>query len=276
MSEGHANNGRAPEIDGILHRLNSSEAGAAWAEFIDQYSPLIMNTVRQFEFEQERANDCFLHICERLCANRFRRLLKFDTGGRAQFHTWLGAVVFNLCVDWHRKEFGRVVLLPAIAALPAFDQAVYRLYFEEALDREACRRTLQEEFPDLTRDQLADSIARVHRALTPRQRWRISARKHSHLRKAAQEVDVDRLPGGVGEPEADVSRDEQYRQLRHALSQLPSEKRLLLQLRYEQGLTLKKVAELLNLGDPFRARREIQSALDALDAALRPLGLREI
>jgi len=89
-------------------------------------------------------------------------------------------------------------------------------------------------------------------------------------------VDVDRLPGGAGEPEEDASRDEQYRQLRHAVSQLPPEKRLLLQLRYEQGLTLKKVADLLNLGDPFRARREIQSALDALDAALRSLGLREI
>ena len=53
--------------------------------------------------------------------------------------------MLNLCVDWHRKEFGWVVLLPAIAALSTFDQVVYRLYFEEALHCETCKRTFQDD-----------------------------------------------------------------------------------------------------------------------------------
>ena len=263
-------------VDRILHRLNSLESGAAWAEFIDRFAPLIMKAVQQFEFEQERANDCFLHICEKLCENGFRRLLKFNTAGQARFDTWLGTVLFNLCVDWHRKEFGRAVMLPAIGALPAFDQSVYRLYFEQAMDREACRRTLEDEFPDLTAEQFAEAIARVHRVLTPRQRWRMGARNRRHLRNAARDVDVEALPDSRAEPEALASQEERHRLLREGLSGLSAEQRLLLQLRFEQGLTLGKVAEILGLGDPFRARRQIEAALDALAVRLQALGERRI
>jgi hypothetical protein len=45
---------------------------------------------------------------------------------------------------------------------------------------------------------------------------------------------------------------------------LPAEQRLLLRLRYEQNLTLAEVARLTNQSDPFRANRQIQSALKAL------------
>lgn len=274
MNQRAAGDSAVQGVDRILHRLNSVESGAAWAEFIDRFSPLIMQAVRQFEFEQERANDCFLHICEKLCENGFQRLLKFNTAGQARFDTWLGTVLFNLCVDWHRKEFGRAVMLPAIGALPAFDQAVYRLYFEQAMDREACRRTLQDEFPDLTAEQFAEAIARVHRVLTPRQRWRISARGRRHLRNAVRDVEVDTLPASVAEPEAQASREERHRLLRESVSGLSAEQRLLLHLRFEQGLTLGKIAEIMGVGDPFRARRRIQAALDTLAERLRPLGER--
>lgn len=274
MSKRSADKQGIDAVDRMLHRLNSAESGAAWAEFVDGYSPLIMRAVRQFEYEHERANDCFLHVCEKLCEHRFRRLLKFNTAGRAGFDTWLGTVVFNLCVDWHRSEFGRALMLPAITALPAFDQSVYGLYFEQSLDREACRRTLQDEFPDLTREQLAEAIARIHRVLTPRQRWRLSARNRRHLRNAVRDVEIDDFPAELPEPEAQASRDERRRHLREAVADLPTGQQLLLQLRYEQGLPLRKVAELMDLGDPFRARRQIQAALDALEARLRALGER--
>ena len=70
-------------VERMLHELNSGASGAAWADFIDRYARLIMRAVRQFEYEHERANDCFLHVCEKLCENRIRRLLKFNTAGRA-------------------------------------------------------------------------------------------------------------------------------------------------------------------------------------------------
>jgi len=52
--------------------------------------------------------------------------------------------------------------------------------------------------------------------------------------------------------------------LRQALARLTPHQRLLIKLRYQQDLSLKEVARLTRLGDPFRARRHIQAALDQL------------
>jgi len=160
----------------LLRRLRSADAGAAWIEFLDGYASLIMHIAAQFEHEQDRINECFLYACEQLNDDGFRRLLKFNTAGKAQFRTWLGAVVFNLCVDWHRREYGRATLLPAIAALPAFDQMVYQMVIEQGMDKEASYQALRADFPDLTRELVTNAVARVYSLLTPRQRWQISVR----------------------------------------------------------------------------------------------------
>ena len=90
-------------ISGLLYRLNSADAGSAWAEFIDRFAPLLMSVVCQFEYGQERSNECFLYVCEELCDQQFHRLKKFKSAGKASFDTWLGTVAINLCIDWHRK-----------------------------------------------------------------------------------------------------------------------------------------------------------------------------
>jgi len=243
-------------ISGLLYRLNSADAGSAWAEFIDRFAPLLMSVVCQFEYGQDRSNECFLYVSEKLCDQQFRRLQKFNTGGKASFNTWLGAVVFNLCVDWHRKEFGRVQMLPAITALPAFDQSVYRFSFEQGMRLETCFQTLKTDFPDLTRKQLSDAIGRVHDVLSPRQRWNINVRNR---RRRTAEVDLEQLPCSESGPENDAKTRQSHEDLQQAMNQLNADQRLLLHLRFRQGLTLKKIAEITHLGDPFRARRKIQA-----------------
>jgi len=249
------------DISGLLHRLNSADSGAAWAEFIDRYTPRIMNLVCQFEFQQERGNECFLYICEKLCEHRFKRLQKFNVQGKASFQTWLGAVVFNLCVDWHRSEFGRVQMLPAISALPAFDRKVYQLSFDQALPLETCFQTLKADFPDLTRQQLSSAMGRVYNALTPRQRWQINVRLRQ--RKPGK-TDPYLLPNLETGPEDSARLRQESEDLQLAMGKLSQNQRLLIQLRFRQGLTLKKISEVMQLGDPFRARRKLQAALDLL------------
>ena len=265
----------------ILYRLNSADAGAAWAEFIDYFAPLIMNTAKQFEYEQNRVNECFIFVAEQLCDNRFQRLLKFNTAGKASFHTWLVTVVYNLCVDWHRKEFGRVTLLPAISALPAFDQMVFRYSFEQAMEREACFETLKADFPDLTRQQFTEAISRVHSVLTSRQRWQISVRHKS--RKSTVDPGLSLKSGEVNQladqdhDPGDLAQSQQDSQLlQDGLSKLSPDERLLLMLRYQDGLTLKKIAEITHLGDPFRARREIETALGRLSGFLSQARLQKL
>ena len=50
-----------------------------------------------------------------------------------------------------------------------------------------------------------------------------------------------------------------------AMARLPPQQRLLLRLRFEQNLTLAEIARLTRLPDPFRANRQIQAALVALE-----------
>jgi len=253
-------------ITGLLHQLSSVDAGPAWVAFLDRYSQLIMNVVNQFEYEQDRINECFLFVCEQLNDDGFKRLLKFNTRGTAKFRTWLGAVVFNLCVDWHRKEFGRPTLLPAISALPAFDQSVYRLVIEQSMSKECCFQTLKADFPDITRDLIATSLSRVYSLLTPRQRWQVSVRNRGRKQVSADPLQgqVERLPDpGLG-PETTAQSQQELEVLQCAMSRLPANQRLLLQLRFQQGLSLKKIAQLKQLGDANRTWRHIQAAISAL------------
>ena len=256
----------AQSVTILLHRLSSRDAGAAWLEFLDRYSQLIMNTASQIEFEQDRINECFLSVCEKLNDDGFRRLLKFNTRGAAKFRTWLGTVVFNLCVDWHRREFGRVRLLPAISALPAFDQSVYHLVIEQGLNKESCYQKLRMDFPDLRRESIANAFSRIHSILTPNQRWQISVRQRGRRSASSDPLQgrPEFLPDSGSGPEMEAQTQQELEALQQAMSHLPAKQRLLLHLRFQEGLSLKRIAKLTRLGDSNRAWRHIQGAMTAL------------
>lgn len=264
MTDGHPD-GKKATAD-LLRRLRSADAGAAWVEFLDLYAPLIMNTAGQFEYEQDRISECFLYACAQLNDNGFRRLLKFNTAGKATFRTWLGSVVFNLCVDWHRREYGRASLLPAISALPAFDQSVYRMVIEQGMGKETCFQSLKADFPDLTRELVAKAAARVYALLTPRQRWQISVRNRGRKPAYGDPVQgrIDRLPDPAGGPEQEAQRQQELESLQIAIARLPADQRLLLRLRFQEGLTLRKIAQLKYHGDTNATWRGVEAAVDAL------------
>lgn len=256
----------------LLRRLRSSDPGPAWVEFIDRYSRLIMNTANQFEYGTDRIDECFIYVCEKLNDHGFRRLLKFNPRGGANFSTWLATVVFNLCVDWHRKEFGRVTQLPAITALPSFDQLVYRIIVEQGVSKETCYQMLRSDMPELTRDMVQKSAGRVVAVLTPRQRWKISVRNRGRRRPHSLNDDSNPF-GQLVDPGASPEAAEQQRQeleaLQQAMLRLDADQRLILQLRFQEGLSLKRIARLRNLGDSSRAWRHLQAAVNALSEELQ-------
>jgi len=267
VSEDHSNQpGRGKSATDILHRLRSSDASSAWIEFLERYAPQIMGVASQFEYEQDRVGECFLYVCEQLNDDGFRRLLKFNTAGKARFRTWLGAVVFNLCVDWHRREYGRVTLLPAISALPAFDQSVYHLVIEQGMEKEACFQSLRADFPDLTRELVTKAVVRIYSLLTPRQRWQISVRNRGRRRArgALPPEQYEQLPDPAPGPEAETQREQELEALQRAVSRLPADQRLLIRLRFQDGLPLRKIAQLKYHGDVNVAWRHIRAAMDAL------------
>lgn len=262
----------------LLKQLSSADPGPAWVAFLDAYSGLIMKTARQFEYVHDRTTECYLYVCEKLNDDGFRRLLKYNTSGKSRFRTWLGVVVFNLCVDWHRREFGRATLLPAISALPAFDRLVYRLAFEQELGKEACFQTLLADFPGLTRESVESSIIRIYSLLTPRQRWQVSLRnRRKQLARGNSLHDhVERFPDPGMSPEDQFESRQAHDTLRDAMVSLPAQQRLILRLRFQEGVGLAKLAEMAGLGDTNRAWRHLQAALNALGKRLHKDQLKKI
>jgi len=253
----------------LLERLSSGRVDTAWSEFLARYSPLIMHAIRQHGLEDDRATDCFIHVCGALSDKGFRRLLSYRPDGPARFKTWLMAVVSNLCVDWRRKEQGRVRPPRCVSHLPELDQQVYRYIYVRGMSRARCVQALGPRFPGLTEATVSEINARLFELLTPQQRWQLSARTPAPKpipRGAGPEEEDAAWQVATPGPGPDELAEElqEQRQLQDALAKLPVEQRLLLRLRYEQNLTLAEVARLTGQPDPFRANRRIQAALDTL------------
>lgn len=257
----------------LLERLSSGRADAAWGEFLARYSHLIQRVIRRYEAGEDRADECFVYVCGALSDQGFRRLRSYRPDGPARFPTWLMAVVANLCVDWRRKERGRVRPFIKVSRLPELDQQVYRSIYLRRMSRVQCLAALAPRFPSLNLAKVAEINARLFALLTPQQRWQLSARGgllHPHVPSAGSEGDDPAWQVAAPDPgpDDDAVKSQEVERLQEALSRLPADQRLLLRLRYEQGLTLAEVARLMGQPDPFRTNRRIQSALDALAALM--------
>jgi len=229
--------------------------------------------IRRCGIKADRADECFLDICEALSNDGFRRLRSFRPDGPASFRTWLMAVVANLCIDRNRREQGRIRSFRSVSRLPELERQVYRCIFERRMSRAQCFHALSPRFPGLTESGVAEINARLFSLLTPQQRWQLTVRTPSMTPVSFPVSPEDDDPAwqlaqpGPG-PEELAEDSQQQRRLQQALAVLPAEQRLLLRLRYEQNLSLAEVARLTGQPDPFRANRRIRAALDALADAM--------
>lgn len=249
-------------IDELLQSLTSREPEKAWAAFLEAYAPVILQTVRLFEHETDAVADCFLFACEGLAKDRFRRLRQFRAAGPARFSTWLRVVVRNLCRDWRRKKFGRQRNFEFVSRLPALDHEVFRYLHEDGISQEEAFLLLSPRFPGLSRQAVAESAERICELLSPRQRWLLSAR-HANEKEGAAET-LEWIPDERPGPESSAISDQMRTRLQRVIARLPEQERLLLQLRFEQDLTLEQIARILRLGDAQRVDRRIHEVLARL------------
>ena len=263
-----------PGIAGLLERLRTSDPLPAWEEFLNQYSPVLFQAARACTCDAESATECYLNICEQLALRNFRRLLKFKPAGPASFKTWLQVVARNLCIDWHRKRNGRRRPFKSIQSLSELEFQVYVCRFERGLSAEETLEHLRPVSPDLDIAQVERAEQRIEDSLSSRQRWMLSTRQSRFPGKTTallcEEADefVSQIPDVRLDQEALIVNQQQHAQMMKCVTGLPKQERLLLQLRFEEELSLEEIARLTGLGDAQRAHRQIAAVLKKLRAAM--------
>lgn len=96
-----------PALEQVLQASEPEVREKAWSELLSQYSKLIRHAARQFDGDIDAVMDNFAAVLQALRANDFHRLRQFRHEGRGKFSTWLVAVTRRVCIDEHRRRYGR-------------------------------------------------------------------------------------------------------------------------------------------------------------------------
>jgi RNA polymerase sigma factor (sigma-70 family) len=98
----------------VRRLLDDPTAGeVAWQKFVERYSRLLLRVAFAFSQGYDGAMDRYLFILEALREGEYCRLRRFAADGRGKFSTWLVVVARRLCVDHHRRRYGRRRTTPA-------------------------------------------------------------------------------------------------------------------------------------------------------------------
>ena len=129
-------------------------------------------------------------------------------------------------------------------------------------------------FPAVRPDELSAVEERLQTYLSSRQQWLLSRRRQTEANTAlAIDTEEDGAALEVADPQPDqesqLATKQQLEQLRKGLTSLPADERLLIQLRFEQELTIDEVARLCGLGDGQRVLRKLAIILKKLRSMMR-------
>lgn len=252
----------------LLDALSCADPQPAWSEFLSRYSGIIYHVIRSFDRDPDRISDCFLFVCEHLAKDRFRRLRKFDVNGRAAFSTWLTAVVRNLCLDWHRKEHGRPRAFKSIVGMGITDELLFEAVFRRGLTTEETCHDLQRRGYKLTFAEVEERTAELRRCMSSRQLWLLSLTSTA-IESIEELAALDVEPSdSAPDPETLATLRQANARVSAALSQLSEGERLLIRLRFYEGLPLQRVASLVGLKDAQTADRRLREVIEQLRRTL--------
>lgn len=253
-------------IGRVLEQFRCDDADLAWQGFLTSYSDLIFGVIGTFTRDVDQGTDCFLYVCEKLSEKKYRRLLAFHPDGRARFSTWLRVVVRNLCLDWLRSQFGRKQVFRSIASLDTLDQEIFRFVFQRGISIQNAWFDLNAKGFEVPYTEFEKRANRVRSLLTSRQLWLLST-SNTLLEPLDRGSDT---PASIEivDPSPDPEKVALLRDIHVAVSkamrELDEGDRLLLRLRFLQGLGLRAIGELVGLKDAQTADRRIRDALQRL------------
>jgi RNA polymerase sigma factor for flagellar operon FliA len=217
--------------------MTQAPGGALYLEHQAVIEQVISAVTRRHRCRREDAEEFASSARVKLLENDAAALRRF--GGRSSLRTYLTVVVERHFLDLRTQRWGK--WRPSTIARRLGEDAV-RVEILVTRDRcavdEAWQTLAGRGQADLSRDEFDSIVARLP------SRFRRPARDEA--------VDLDALPGGdesadtgVRAREAAAAAQRISAALEDALSGLPAEDRLILQLRYRDGLTVRTIAEVL-------------------------------
>ena len=98
----------------------------AWQAFVHEYSSLLLQVARSTTSGHDSAMDAYSFLLEELRGDDCRRLRSYAPHEATRFSTWLLVVGRRLCIDFHRRRYGRAQGSGAGADQSALERATRR------------------------------------------------------------------------------------------------------------------------------------------------------
>ena len=183
---------------------------------------------------------------------------------RAQFSTWLVAVVRHAAVDWFRHRDGRHRLSQLAQTLPAVQRRIFELVFLDRRSHVEAYETLRtEQAPALGFREFLAELRATYRA--------VAGGRRGHVLRELGGPPPDAAPDDPHDP---IELPERRERLQAALGSLEPEDRLAAELYVIEGLPAEQVAGVLGLANAKAVYNRVYRILADLRARLEQLGIR--
>lgn len=231
-----------------------------WKVFVNQFTPGILAVIeRSGVRDHDSAMDVYVRVCEHLAADDCARLRRHDPG-KGALAAWLTVVVKRVVVDWVRSKKGRRRLFQAIDELSDLDRRVFELrYWKHKAVSEIVELSARDLGRPVSIADVFESLERIEQAMNARQRSDLLAMLAREGVPASldDEPVAETVTTREPDPEQQLRVSESADALRRALSTLPPEDSLIVQLMYVDGLSRKQVERALHISD-LSADRSLQ------------------
>ncbi|MEZ5346457.1 MAG: sigma-70 family RNA polymerase sigma factor [Pyrinomonadaceae bacterium] len=238
--------------DSDLLDLFQQESHRAWKLFCEKHSDFIYTMLRHMGFDYDAAMERFVYVFEKLCEDDFRRLKSVKyAGDDGDLTPWLRQVVKNLCISWAWSKNGRKRILGFVKEMSEREQRIFKLYFWQGRTPFEIYEILRlEHDQDAIIEDVFDALEKIITHLSEKKLWRLISglsrdRKSLSLDYEDEEtgLKIEPCEKNGKSPEEKLSANEEKKELNKAFNTLSTREKLVLQFRYEEGLTLGETAK---------------------------------
>jgi DNA-directed RNA polymerase specialized sigma24 family protein len=260
------------EALGWLQRLLDDDPERGWRAFIDAHTSTLLALIERAGIvDRDEAMEIYVRICERLAANGYAALRRFDPAV-GSLSGWLAIVVRRAIADWVRTRVGRRRLFAAVRDLDRFHQRVFELfYWEGRRPSEAASLLSIEQREAVPLGRVFAALERIDGVLTARHRAELvslGVRTQAPVPLGGDDeapgLDV---PANVLDPETLLDTQQRDEALARVLASLPPEDAVIVSLKFVEGLSRAQIQQFLRL--PQLTEHRVRTIVATLRERLR-------